>query len=231
MASEVSVVDRANYHLSGIDVRVHANEWELESGELGTIGEIEAEMKAKIKDYFMTQVFTKLATLWSATNTPSNFINVGGALTATALETAINEVNYQVGAVRAVVGTRKAMTPITKFGNYVPYDASPTSWGVGIPSAIEEISRTGFLGNYFGARIIGLDQIWDNEVDYTAQLPENKVLVIGENVGEFITYGDVKHKQWTNWEPTPPVYNTEFYLQFGMIIDRQIGIVVVGGLT
>src|SRR3990167_5535664 len=61
MASEVSVVDRANYHLSGIDVRVHANEWELESGELGTIGEIEAEMKAKIKDYFMTQVFTKLA--------------------------------------------------------------------------------------------------------------------------------------------------------------------------
>src|SRR3972149_4905929 len=231
MASEVSVVDRANYHLSGIDVRVHANEWELESGELGTIGEIEAEMKAKIKDYFMTQVFTKLATLWSATNTPSNFINVGGALTATALETAINEVNYRVGAVRAVVGTRKALTPITKFGNYVPYDASPTSWGVGVPSAIEEIRRSGFLGQYYGARIIGLDQIWDNEVDYTAQLPENKVLVIGENVGAFITYGDVKHKQWTNWEPTPPVYNTEFYLQFGMIIDRQIGIVVVGGLT
>ncbi|MGW8181557.1 MAG: hypothetical protein ACWGQW_22740, partial [bacterium] len=35
LASEVTVTDRANYHLSGIDVKVHVNEWELDSGELG----------------------------------------------------------------------------------------------------------------------------------------------------------------------------------------------------
>jgi hypothetical protein len=81
------------------------------------------------------------------------------------------------------------------------------------------------------AKIVGLDQIWDNEVDYSPQLPENKVLVIGENVGEFITYGDEKSKAWTDWEPTPPVYKLEIYGQFGMIIHRQQGVYIIGGLT
>lgn len=231
LSNEVNVTDRANYHLSGVDVKVHVNEWELASGELGTMDSIEAEMRAKIRDYYLNQVITSLGTLWSAANTPNNFVNVGGAITATALEDAIDEINYRVGSVRAVVGVRKAMSPVTKFSNYVPYDASPTSWGVPVPSAIEEVRQTGFIGKYYGVQLIGLDQIWDNEVDYNALLPEDKVLVIGENVGEFITYGEVKSKSWTDWEPTPPVFKMELYQQYGLIVDRQLGIYVIGGLS
>jgi hypothetical protein len=231
LASEVTLVDRANYHLSGIDVKVHINEWELESGELGSLDTIEAEMRAKISDYYINLVLTALSNLWDATNTPNNWVSAGGSITATLLENAIDEVNYRVGSVRAVVGTRKALTPITKFANYVPYNPSPTSWGVPVPSAIEEIRRTGFVGTYYGARIIALDQIWDNPDDYNALLPEDKVLVIGNNVGDFITYGDVKMKQWTDMEPTPPVFKLELYQQYGMIIDRQLGVYVIDNIS
>lgn len=231
LASEVTVEDRANYHLSGVDVKVHANEWELESGELGSVSDIESEMKSKIKDYYVGRVLNALATLWDATNTPYNYTDVGGSLTAAALETAIDEINYRAGSVRAVVGTRKALSPITKFSNYVPYAGDATAWGVPVPSAIEEVRRTGFVGIYYGAKIIALDQIWDNEVDYTAMLPEDKVMVIGENVGEFILYGDLKRKQWTDMEPTPPVWKLELYQQYGMIVDRQIGVYVIGGIS
>jgi len=231
LASEVTVQDRAWYHLSGIDVKVHANEWDIESGQIGSLADIQAEMRAKIQDYYINLVITALGSLWTAANTPNNFVNVGGNLTAAVLETAIDWINYRVGAVKAVVGVRRLMSPITKFAQYTPYNPSPTSWGVGVPSAIEEVRRTGFVGTYYGATIIGLDQSWDDPVNNNTQLPEDKVLVIGDNVGEFITYGEIKSKQWTNWDPTPPVFQMELYQQYGMIIDKQQGVYVIGGLT
>jgi hypothetical protein len=200
---------------------------------LGTLDSIEAEMRAKISDYYIALVFNALANLWNGVNTPNNWISVAGPLTAPILVAAINEINYRLGSVRAVVGTRRALTPITTFGNYVPWlGGTPVGiWGTEIPPAVEEIYRTGFLGSWYGCKIIALDQIWDNEVDYNAMLPENQVLVIGNNVGEFITYGDVKVKQWTDWDPTPPVYKIELYQQYGMIVDNQIGVYVIDDLV
>jgi hypothetical protein len=61
----------------------------LESGELGTLDSIEAEMRAYIRDHYLTQVINALANLWDATNTPSNYADVSGNITASALETAI----------------------------------------------------------------------------------------------------------------------------------------------
>ena len=231
LSNEVTVSDRAWYNLSGVDIRVHANQWDLESGQIGTLGDIEAEMRAKLKDYYFARVVNALGTLWDGTNTPDNWTSVGGYLTATALEDAIDWINYRVGGVKVVVGTKRALTPITKFGQYTPYAGDPTDWGVPVPSAIEEVRRTGFLGTYYGCKIMGLDQLWDNPVDMNPMLAEHSVLVIGNNVGEFITYGDVKTKAWTNWEPTPPYFNIELYQQYGMIIDNQEGVYVIDDLT
>jgi hypothetical protein len=91
--------------------------------------------------------------------------------------------------------------------------------------------RTGMLGRYYGAPLIALDQIWDNPDDYNSLLPTDKILVIGENVGDFITYGEVKQKQWSDMNPTPPQWMLEIYQQFGMIIDNAQGIYVIGGLS
>ena len=224
LASEMTVTDRINYVLDGADVKVTANEWELESGELGTVDEIRNEMLAKLRDFYLGKVFTALTTVWTAVNTPNNFTNVGGSLTATALKNAIDRINQTTGGVRAVVGTRAALTPITTFGaGYT--DGSSTSQPV--PENIKEIMQTGWLGRYYGAPILALQQEYDSPDTYNALLPNDKVLVIGENVGEFITFGDVKTKQWTDMRVTPPQWYLELYQQFGMIVDKADGIFVI----
>ena len=227
LASEVTVSDRINYVLDGADVKVTYNEWELESGELGSVEDIRGEMSAKLRDYYLGKVFTALSTVWTAGNTPSNYTAMGGALTATALENAIDTINQNTSGVKAVVGTRAALAPITKFGAFYNDGTTFTE----IPDNIREIMATGWLGKYYGAPIIALDQVYDNPEDYNALLPSDKVLVIGENVGEFITYGDVREKQWTDMNPTPPQWFLELYQQFGLLVDKADGIHVIGNIS
>jgi hypothetical protein len=224
LANEITVSDRINYVLDGADVKVTANEWELEAGEIGTVESIRNEMMAKLRDYYLGKVFTSLSTIWTAGNTPDNFTDVGGAINATALKAAIDRINQTTGGVRAVVGTRAALTPITTFGAGW---TDGTAVSQAVPGNIAEIMQTGWLGKYYGAPILALQQEYDNPEDYNALLPSDKILVIGEKVGDFITYGEVKTKQWSDMRPTPPQWYLELYQQFGMIIDRADGIYVI----
>lgn len=228
LASEVTQSERMNYILDGADVKVTYSEWDMENGDIGTVESIRTEMMAKLRDYYLNKVFTALTTVWTAVNTPSNFISMGGAVTATALEDAIDRINQTTGGVKAVVGVRSAMTPISKFGAF--WNDGGTQWAE-VPSQIEEVMQQGILGRYYGAPLITLNQVWDNPADYNALLPTDKILVIGENVGEFITFGDVKEKQWVDMNPTPPNWFLEIYQQHGMIIDNAQGIYVIGGIS
>lgn len=227
LASEIAVSDRINYTLEGAQVGATYNLWELESGEIGSVSSIQAEMRAKLVDYYVNRVFTSLSTVWSSVNTPTNYTNVGGSLTATALKNAIDNINTKVGRVRAVVGTRKALTPITTFGaGWDVTTAAGTSQQANYP-ALNEIWQSGWLGRYYGAPIVALDQIYDNPIDYNALLPEDKVLVIGENVGDFILYGDTKFQNYDDPRVIPPQYVLNIYQQFGMIISNAQGIHVL----
>lgn len=201
------------------------NEWELESGELGTIDSIRGEMLAKLRDFYMGKVFTALSTVWSAVNTPNNFTNVGGAVNSTVLKNAIDRINQTTGGVKAVIGTRAALTPITTFGAGWS-DGTSTDWHA-VPENIREIMQTGWLGRYYGAPIVAIEQQYDNPEDYNALIPTDKIVVIGENVGDFITYGDMRTKQWVDNNPTPPQWYLELYQQFGLIIDKADGIYVL----
>ncbi len=227
LASEITVSDRANYILDGADIKVTYNLWELESGEIGSVDEIRAEMLAKLRDFYMNKVFNALSSVWTVANTPNNFISLGTPITATALEDAIDEINQNSGGVKAVVGTRAALTPVTKFGAFWDNGAStPTIWGV--DEQLRQVMETGMLGKYYGAPLVVLDHVYDNPEDYNQLiLPNNRILVIGNKVGEFITYGEPKWKQWEDMAPTPPQWYLEVYQRFGMIIDRAQGIYVI----
>jgi len=225
LASEITVSERMNFALDGADVKVMANYWELDSGELGTIASIRSEMEAKLRDYFLAKVFTALSSIWTVGNTPDNFVATGATITNTVLEAAIDRINATTGGVKAVVGTRAAMTPITKFGAFWA-DPGGTEYGY-VPERIQQIMATGMLGNYYGAPLLTLEQEYDNPQDHNKLLPENLILVIGQNVGEFITYGEVKTKQYDDMKPTPPYWFLELYQQFGMIIDNAEGIYVI----
>ena len=125
---------------------------------------------------------------------------------------------------KAVIGTRAALTPITTFGaGYV----DGTSVSQIVSDNIREIMATGWLGKYYGAPIVAIEQQYDNPEDYNALIPSDKVLVIGNNVGDFITYGDVKTKQWNDMSVTPPQWYLELYQQYGLILDKVEGIFVL----
>ena len=170
----------------------------------------------------MGRVFICLANIWNATNTPVNYTAVA-ALTAANLRTAIDEIRYRVGPVRGVFGTRRGLGPITQFGGF--HTDGTSTWGY--DDGIREIYKTGWVGQWYGANVVALDQVWNNLVAYVPQIPNRYVLVIAEKAGEFITYGDVKWKQWEFMEPTPPDWNVELYQQFGLIIDNAQGIYVI----
>jgi len=225
LASEITVSDRVNYMLDGVDVKVRANLWELESGALGTVESIRREMMAKLQDHYVSRVFTSLANIWTAANTPNNYV-ASATLTAAVLRNAIDWVNYTVpGGVKAVVGTRRGLGAITQFGGFHVDAVANNTWGN--EDAIREIYKTGWLGSWYGANIVALDQVWNNLVSYTPQIPNRYVLVIGENAGEFITYGEPKWKQWEHMDPTPPDWLVEVYQQFGMIVDNAMGVYVI----
>ena len=227
LASEITVSERMNYVLDGADVKVTYNQWELEMGEIGTIQEIRREMALKLNDYYINKVFTALSTVWNGSNTPNNYTSVGGTITGAALESAINYINQTTSGAKAIVGARSVVTPITKFGAFwtdgtnVGYD----------PNDIQQIRQTGWLGKYYGVPVKAVEQVWDNPEDFNALVPTDKILIIGEGVGEFITYGDVKTKQWSDMNPTPPQWMLEIYQQFGLIIDNAMGIYVLGNVT
>jgi len=225
LASEVTVVDRINYMLDGANVKVRANLWELESGELGTVESIKREMTAQLTDYYVNRVFTCLLSIWNAANTPTNFWAVA-ALNAATLRAAIDWINYTVtGGVKAIVGTRLALAPITQFAGFHADPVAGVFWGN--EDAIREIYKTGWLGSWYGANIVALDQVWNDPLNYQTMIPRNRVLVIGENAGEFILYGEPKWKNWEHYDPTPPDWLVEVYQQFGLIVDNAMGVAVI----
>lgn len=228
LAHEITTSERMNYVLDGADIKVHWNQWEMERGDIGTLADIRREMNAKLRDYYFQKVFTAMSTVWNASNTPNNFVDVGGPVTATVLEDAIDEINYRGGGVKMVIGTKRALQPVTKFGTF--WNTGTTAAGTPhapIQSALEEVRQTGWVGTYYGANIVGLDQIFDDPENYQPLLPEDTILVVGQRVGDFITYGDVRTKSWTDWNPTPPQEYLEIYQQFGLMIDNAQGIYVI----
>lgn len=223
LSNEITTSERINYILDGADIRVGYSEWDMENGDIGTVEEIKKEMSNKMADFFQGKAYTALSTIWSAANTPSNYTDVGGSITMTALKNAIDRINATTPGVKAVVGSRAAMTPITQFAGFWTDGTNV----VGSQSIVDQILTTGKLGNWYGAKLITIDQIYDAPDTYQKLIPEDKILVIGENVGEFITYGEPKWRQWVNNEPTPPMWSIETYQQFGMIVDNAQGIYVL----
>jgi len=108
LASELTVSERLNYILDGAIVAINANQWELDNGDLGTVGEIRNEMQAKLRDYYMGKVFTGLSTVWNAVNTPSNYAT-GAVLTATMLKNMIDRINQTTPGAKAIVGLRETL--------------------------------------------------------------------------------------------------------------------------
>jgi hypothetical protein len=200
----------------------------VESGEIGTVQDIRSEMIAKMSDFYVVKVMNALYTL--ATIDDSTNFWYETSLTRTVLEDAIDSISDIAGGVRSVVGRRTALAPITKFAGYripVATEVATPSTGIPVPSALEEIRRTGWFGVYYGANFIALEQVYDNEFDRNALLQDNLIVVVGDNCGEFITYGDSKEDQWTEMQTAPPTWHIRVYQQYGLLFDKMENVGII----
>jgi len=229
-ASQITIKDLVNYNLDAAYVEISQNQWELENGDIGTVDGIRTEMINKLTDFYVVKLFSLLGSLYaSASDTAPTgecdcYDTYTGDITAAALEDMIDEISDKAGGVKAVVGRRNLLAPITKFAGYRVSAELGSGTGyfiVPIPSTLETIQSTGWFGKYYGANFIALDQIYDNAYDRNKLITDDKIFVIGNKCGEFITYGDVKEDEWNEMSTAPPTWHLRIYQQFGMIIDKM----------
>jgi len=229
LAQQFNLKELVTYNIDAAYAEVSHNEWEVESGEIGTVDSMRRELIATLNDFYMTKVMNALYTL-ATINDSKNFFYVSAPITRTTLEAAIEYITDEAGAVKAVVGRRTALAPITKFAGYripIAAEVSSPSTGIPVPSALEEIRRTGWFGQYYGCNFVALDQIYDNPFDRNALIKDNLIVVIGANCGEFITYGDVRTDEWTDMSTAPPTWHLRIYQQFGLLFDAMENVAII----
>lgn len=207
---------------------------------------IRSDVQKALAEKLLMRGWNAIGNIWTAGNASaltisgssfSNFIDAGGPLTSTALDNAIDHVNFwSEGGVRSIIGTEAALAPLSTFGQYRLISGSLSDNYVTLDGRPE-----GTIGNYspFGgnygvesyrgvSNIVRIKQIFDKTVyPNRPLLPNDYVLVIGEDVGEFMTYGDPGVKEFIDNRPTPPYWNYETWVQFGMMIWNAQGVVKI----
>jgi hypothetical protein len=244
LGEQITVRNKAlSYNLDILSAKAKYNELELAHGGPAYRPEtVRADVRKALDEKLVMRGWNALGNIWTAGNSAaltqsgsavSNFIDASGPLTSTALDQAIDHVNYWSEGVRTIIGTEQALAPLSTFGqyklisgtlgdNYVTLDGRPA----GTFQNVSPYGGPGGVESYRGvSNIVRLKQIFD-ETQYPKRplLPTDFVLVVGENIGEFITYGGAQTKEWTDMEPTPPYWNYETYLQFGMMIWNAKGL-------
>lgn len=229
-----------------LSAKAEYNVTELEHGGPAYTPEaIRSDVQAALEEKLVMRGWNALANIWTAGNasaltisgaTYSNFLDAGGPLTSSVLDNAIDHVNFWTPGVRTIIGTEQALAPLTTFGqyrlisgsnsdNYVTLDGRPA----GTFNNASPFKGNGGVESYRGVtNIVRVPQIFDNtEYPPIPLLPTDFVLVIGEDIGEFVTYGGAQTKEFVDNRPTPPYWNYETWVQFGMMIWNAKGLVKI----
>jgi hypothetical protein len=247
LGEQITVRDKAvSYNLDILAAKAEYNTLELEHGGPAFTPEVvRSDVQKALQEKLLMRTWNALGNIWTAGNaaaltipgaTYSNFIDASGPLTSTALDNAIDHVNYWSGGVKAIIGTEGALAPLSTFGQYQLIGAGTEKHFVtvdGQPAGtIRNLSPYGggpFIETYRGvSNIVRIKQIFDNtSFPPKPLLPSDYILVIGDNIGEFVTYGGPQFKEYVDNRPTPPYWNFETWVQFGMMIWNARGIVKV----
>jgi len=250
LGQQIAIKDKAmSYNLDILSAKASYNTLELQHGGPSFTPEtVRSDISKAIQEKLTMRMWNALANVWTTGNASaltitgsgsSNWISGGAALTAAVLDAAIDHVNYWSGSVKAIVGTETSLAPLSEFGQYKIVGAVATDSGTplatnGQPFGQFQVTSpygpgTKAVENYRGvSNIVRIPQIFDR-TDYPPKpiLPDNFILVVGDNIGEFITYGGPQTKEFIDNEPTPPYWNYETWVQYGMMLWNAQGLVKI----
>jgi hypothetical protein len=231
LADQIAVRDVMVHAIDYIVAKVRYSLWELQRAELGTMETFRSDMQSAMIDEIVNRAFSLLSTVWTQFNGGSNYTNaVSTGLTQDNLAAAMEVVLRRAGQVKAIVGTRVALLPLyNTLGVVVTPVAGSTSVTTGLLDILSEWQRTGRVITFRGAPLVELPQIYKRDLDGfdTPLLPEDKVIVVGDNAGEFILYGGIESQEHTDTSIEPPDYSLAMWRGFGMIVDRPENIAIL----
>jgi len=217
--------------------------WEIQSGEVGTVEQMRTELRQDLFDELVSKVFTLLGSVWTTANTPNNYIDAtSGGVTATALDTMIENVLDQVGTVRAIVGSRKALLPVYKFAQFKEFvlggtGNNPDRVAVPVTEAFNEFNNTRRVTTYTGIPLVELPNVYRNSLVPNTNsgfkqrlIATNRIVVVGDQAGEIALMGGTDYQDYTDPTTQPPNYVLHCWQAYGMIVDQPegIGIIDVG---
>ena len=236
LAHVVAYQDQINQVFDRIITGARYNLWEIRSGEIGTVEKIRTDIRADLFDEIVSRVFNLLTSVWTATNTPNNYTDASsGGVTATVLDAMIENILSTSPSVRAIVGTRKALYPVYKFAGYREYanTGSTPDYSMFPTTALQEFMNTGKVSTYQGVPLVELPQVFTNRFPGLRDklIPTDKILVVGENVGEVQLMGPSEYQEQTDLSTQPGNYTVHVWQAFGMVIDNAEGIGVIKGNT
>ena len=248
LGEQITVRNSAlSYNLDILSAKALYNTLELEHGGPAYSPEtVRSDVQKALAEKILMRSWNALANIWTQANAgaltitgsaTSNFIDAAGPLTSTALDAAIDHVNFWTPGVKTIIGTEAALAPLTTFGQYRLISGSNTDnyvtingQGEGTFNNVSPFGGTSYgVESYRGvSNIVRVKQIFD-DTEYPPRpiLPNDFVLVIGEDIGQFITYGGPQFKEYIDNEPTPPYWTYETYVQFGMMIWNALGVVKI----
>ena len=208
------------------------NIMEIRNGELGTVEEIKSEVSKDLIDEVCAKVFNLLTTVWSVTNTPSNYINATSTgLTSTALDVAMENTIEKAGNIKAIVGTRRALLPLYSFAGYheVAGTGANTNGIMPLNDVLMERFNTGKVSSYNNATVVEMPQILENRLPLINRklVRDDVVLVIGENPGKLVTFGEAEEQEYNDYTKQPYDWQYHTWINFGILIDRPEYITII----
>jgi hypothetical protein len=230
LADQIAVRDVMVHAIDQIVAKVRYSLWEIQRGELGTMDTFRQDMQNAMIDEIVGRAFTLLSTVWTSFNGGSNYTNATSTgLTKANLTDAMEVVLRRAGSIKAVVGARAALLPLYEDMGIVTHTISSTTTVIGLQNILEQWTRSGRISEFKGAPLVELPQIYKRDLNGydTALIPEDKVIVVGDNAGEFVLYGGVESWEHVDTSIEPPDYSLAMMRGFGIIVDRPENIAVI----
>ena len=222
-----------NYALDQIITKLRINRIELDNAELGTLQDFTADMRASMIEEIIRRVYILVGQVWDGTTSRSNFHDATSTgLTTTIMDNMIESVTARAGDVTAIVASRPALLPLYAAGGIVeitPSVAQNTNGVIPLIDIVSEWRRTGRLSTYRGIPIVELPTVWRHTYnEYDRQLVDHsRVLVIGRDSGEVITYNGVETQESWDYTTEPADYVLAMWQEYGLMIDNVEGIGVI----
>ena len=220
------------YALDRVIAKVRHNMFEVRSGEIGTAAEMRETLARTLIEAIVSRVFNYLGSIWVDNTTPRTSYHdaSSGGITETILERMVSTVGYFTGRVRAIVGTQLALQPIYKFAGVFEYNVNSAATNerrlLPIQRLLDEYGLSGRVTTFRGVPIIELPQVFESTNDnfYRPLLPNDRIYVIGDNVGDVVLYGDVEFQEHIDTAVEPADYVLSAWRQYGIMITKPEGI-------